>query len=98
MGGALDALAHWPRAVAFLGKPTEAQVNILSHHEGPFAVVLDPDAWRESVALAQRLRVRGLEAGCVVPPPGLDAALLPQDLLLAAGELALTTAGPVRIW
>lgn len=95
--GAFDALAHWPRAVAFLGKPTEAQVNILSRRAGPFVVVLDPDAWRESAALAQRLRVRGIEAGCVVPPEGLDAALLPQDLLLEAGALAISTVDPVRI-
>lgn len=95
--GAFDALAHWPRAAAFLGKPTEDQVNILSRGTGPFVVVLDPDAWRDGEALAQRLRVRGLEAGCVVPPPGLDAALLPRELLLQAGELSLSTVGPVRI-
>jgi len=83
--GVFDALALWPNAVACLGKPTPAHVGRLSlvNHR-PVVVVLDGDAWREGVALAERLRFDGVRAFGVKLPPGSDPASLSRSVLDAA--------------
>lgn len=71
--GVFDALPHWPRAAAFLGKPTAAHVEMLSRHRGrPLAIALDGDSWEEGWALAEKLRFLGAPAWFVRLPPGED--------------------------
>lgn len=63
--GVFDALPHAENAVAGLGKPSRLQVDWLYEARRPIAMCLDADAWRESWALAARLRFDGLRAGFV---------------------------------
>jgi hypothetical protein len=70
--GVFDAIAHYPHAVAVLGKPTNEQFSALAAACRPVVVVLDGDAWEEGWALAMRLRVDGAEAGAVRLPPKID--------------------------
>ena len=70
--GCFDALPHWPHAAAFLGKPTEPHVDRLLLARRPVCVVLDGDAWEEGEALAWRLRVEGVRAGCLRLSPMTD--------------------------
>lgn len=59
--GPLDALPHWPHAVAFLGKPTSEQVDVIVHSaRRPLVLVLDADAKGELAALRLDLEI-GLE-------------------------------------
>lgn len=77
--GAMDALPHWPNAVAFLGKPTRKQVAwVCDNARRPVIVVLDGDAWREGLATAKdMLLLGGLHVGYLRLPPGSD----PGDIL-----------------
>lgn len=70
--GVFDALPHYPHAVACLGKPTASHVVALSMTERPVVVALDGDAWREGMALAQKLRLLGREAAHLRLPPTTD--------------------------
>jgi DNA primase len=70
--GVFDALAHWPDAVAVLGKPTEEHIEALAAARRPVCVVLDGDAWREGEALAMRLQLEGQRAGHVKLGPRQD--------------------------
>jgi hypothetical protein len=83
--GPLDALRHWPRAVAALGKPTRPQVERLRGLRRPVIVALDGDAWREGLGIAQALRLGGGEAYAVKLPAGADL----DTLDVGAFELAL---------
>lgn len=66
--GVFDALPHWPRAVACLGKPTQDQRAMLRKARRPIAVALDRDALHESWALAATLRLDGVRATRVLLP------------------------------
>ncbi len=70
--GVFDALRHWPDATAVLGKPSAAQVTALSYARRPLVIALDGDAWKESRALALKLRLRGGDARWLKLPPGED--------------------------
>ena len=79
--GVFDALPYWPDAVAVLGKPTRAHMDMLFSARRPVSIVLDGDAWRESWALAGKLRLAGRRAGFVRLPPGDDPATVPTESL-----------------
>jgi len=70
--GVMDALPHWPHAVACLGKPSRWQKERLRSADCPIAVALDSDAQDEGWALAMELRLYGRRAGFVKLPPGKD--------------------------
>lgn len=82
--GVFDTFPLWPDAVAVLGSASELQVQALLAAKRPVAVVLDGDAWRSGVALAQRLQFDGQQAGAVILPPRLDPDEVPADVLRAA--------------
>jgi hypothetical protein len=88
--GAFDALAHYPDAVAVLGKPTEDHVQKLIMARRPVVVVLDGDAWEEGDALALRLRVEGVTAGSLRLAPRVDPDEIETDELMAAARESLT--------
>lgn len=85
--GVFDALPHWPNAVACLGKPTEAQIEILLAARRPLIVALDGDAWTEGEALAMRLRLEGARASAVRLPPCTDPGDFEPDELSALCRL-----------
>lgn len=70
--GMFDTFPFWPNAAAVLGKPSHKQVEAMAQATRPLAIVLDGDAWRESWALAARLRFDGARAGYVRLPPQKD--------------------------
>ena len=70
--GVFDTFPFYPDAVACLGKPSEAQVQMLCEANRPIAVVFDGDAWREAEGLAMGLRMRGKNAMAFKMPPGKD--------------------------
>lgn len=71
--GVLDALPHWPRAVAFMGKPVEAQLWwIAKHAKRPVVLCLDGDAWRASLAAAATLARHRVSAATLRLTPGKD--------------------------
>lgn len=83
--GVFDTFPFFDEAVAVLGKPSGAQVDMLAAARRPIAVVLDGDAWGEGEALALELRLRGKRAGFVklaarVDPDEVD----PGELRAAA--------------
>ena len=91
--GGWDALALWPDASAFLGKPTPRQiadvVSAVQRSRRPVVVALDGDAWREAEALALQLHVRGLpEVTWVRLPPKRDPGKL-GDAVRAAASTAI---------
>lgn len=88
--GVFDALPYWPHCVAFLGKPSEEQVEMLLTTQRPIVVVLDGDAWREGWALAQRLKLFGVRAASVrlmpkTDPNSVDRKWLVQEARRAIG-------------
>jgi hypothetical protein len=90
--GVFDALRHWPRAAACLGKPTHDQLARLAALRRPIIVALDGDAWREGLAAAESLRFRGADAYAVRLPPTTDPDTLdPQRL--SAGVAYCLAAG-----
>lgn len=93
--GVFDALALWPDAVACLGKPSAPQVDMLVASRRPIVALLDGDAWRESLALMLRLRLRGRTAGSVRLPPRLDPATVDAAAVRRAGAVALSTGAQV---
>lgn len=85
--GVFDALPHGDNAIAALGKPSHLQVDWLYEARRPVAVVLDADAWRESWALAARLRFDGRDAGFVRLEGRIDPnQIAPKKLLKMARE------------
>ena len=85
--GVFDALPHWPHAVACLGKPTEAQIEIMREAARPILVALDGDAWSEGEALALRLQLEGVSATSVRLPPCTDPGDFAYDELMALTRL-----------
>lgn len=80
--GCFDALPHYPFAVACLGKPSHTHVEMLRRVKRPLAIVLDADAQREGWALAQQLRLDGVNASFVKLAPGTDPGDADPDWLL----------------
>lgn len=81
--GAMDALPHWPNAVAFLGKPTEKQTRwICDNARRPVVVTLDGDAWREGMAAAKDMvALGGVHVGFLRLPPRRDPGDIKPDEL-----------------
>lgn len=78
---AFDAIAHWGRAVAVMGKPSAEQLDALAAARRPVVLALDGDAWLEGVAYALRLRLMGQRAASVRLPPGADPDEMPWSWL-----------------
>jgi DNA primase len=93
--GVFDALALWPDAIAFLGKPSAPQIEALVSSKRPVVALLDGDAWRESLALMLRLMLRGHAAGSVRLPPRLDPATVDAEAVRRAGALSLARGAQV---
>jgi hypothetical protein len=90
--GCFDALAHWPHAVAVLGKPTHQHVEALATCQRPVVFALDGDAWEEAWALTLKLRARGQRAAYVKLAPRVDPDEIPTDTLLDVAREALDAA------
>lgn len=93
--GVFDALAFWPDGVAFLGKPSGAQVAALHEARRPLVVALDGDAWGEGWALSTQLRFAGLRAGCIRLPPLTDPDEVPRGWMAEKAKEAINAGGPV---
>jgi DNA primase len=89
--GVFDALPYWPHAVAFLGKPSYEQIEMLYETDRPVVVVLDGDAWRESWALAERLKLAGKKAAMVRLPPKTDPNDVDRKWLVLEARKAIAT-------
>lgn len=70
--GPMDALRHWPDAVAALGKPTGDHIDRLCACKRPIVIALDGDSWREGLAIAQRLRHKDRRAYAIALPATED--------------------------
>jgi hypothetical protein len=95
--GVFDALALWPDAIAVLGKPSSPQLELLVSTKRPIVVLLDGDAWRESLAVMLRLKVRGCTTGSVRLPPRRDPATVPIAEVRRLGVLALAAGAQLRL-
>jgi len=89
--GVFDALPHADNAIACLGKPSHYQVAWLYEARRPLVACLDADAWRESWALAARLRFDGLRAGFVKLAGKTDPNQIAPDVLLDLARKSLKT-------
>lgn len=95
--GMFDALPYIGSAVALLGKPSDSQVRMLAESRRPLVIALDGDAIRDSRALQQRLKLRGVNAGMVKLPPGMDPGDVdPGWLIEKAAEAARKVANGRR--
>ena len=96
--GPMDALAHWPRAAACLGKPTADQVERLRGITRPGVVALDGDAWREGLALARSLRAAGRLWWSIALPPREDLGSLPHKSVSDAVRYAVENQTDVQLF
>lgn len=87
--GQFDALAHWPHAVAVLGKPNPSHLDALASCRRPVVVALDGDAWDDSWSLANKLKLRGQRASAVRFAPTIDPDQVGTDELLDAARRSL---------
>lgn len=78
--GVFDTFPFYPNAVAVLGKPSVAQIDMLLLARRPIALVFDGDAHREATALAMALRLEGKEAVALKLPPGVDPDECPDEV------------------
>lgn len=78
--GVFDTFPFWPDAVAMLGKPSEAQIEMLLQARRPIAIVFDGDAHLEGASLAMGLRVRGKTAISLKLAPGVDPDEIPDEV------------------
>lgn len=92
--GVFDSFPYYPHVVACLGKPSQAQIEMMVVARRPVVVCLDGDAWRESFALAMGLRLAGVRAAAIRLPPGTDPATNDPDLVRARAREAIATAYP----
>lgn len=67
--GVFDALPHYPDAVALLGKPSPAQLDLLCETERPLIIALDGDSWNEGYWLAKQLSFRADVKACSLRLP-----------------------------
>jgi hypothetical protein len=79
--GVFDALPYWPDVVAFLGKPSEGQIEKLSRSRRPVVVAMDGDAWIEGEMLCLRLRMDGALAGWLRLAPKTDPGCSDPEVL-----------------
>lgn len=82
--GAFDTYPFWPDGIGFFGDANDEQVAAMRAAPRPIAVVMDGDAWRKGVGLAQLLRFDGQRAGAVVLPPKLDPDQVPPAVIREA--------------
>jgi hypothetical protein len=87
--GVFDALPHYPRAVACLGKPSHLQKKLLLQTKRPIIVALDGDAWQEAQGLSLWLKVQGRKSGFIRFPPSSDPGNCSPTDLVKLGEAAL---------
>lgn len=87
--GPFDALPHWPRAVAQLGKLGAPQWRALRRSRRPVVTAADGDDWEAGHAIALRLALEGVPSGAIKFPPGIDPGDVDADTLAAAAEEAL---------
>lgn len=78
--GVMDALLYLPHAVACLGQPTTAHLDILKRAKRPVAMCLDGDRWYVSKQWARMLGRKKVRVGWVCLPHGKD----PNDVDAAA--------------
>lgn len=90
--GIMDALPYYPHACAFLGKPSDQHVQLLTAAQRPLAVALDGDATIEGWSLAMQLRLDGLSAGHVALPAGRDPNTVDRVGLVLAARRSITEA------
>lgn len=95
--GVMDALPYLGRAVAVLGKPSHAHVEMLAKSRRPVAVVLDGDAHREGWALARRLRLRGVRSGAVRLPAKTDPNDQDHEAVMRAARACIGADKPIRL-
>ncbi len=88
--GCFDALAHWPDAVAVLGKPSHVHIEALATAPRPVVFALDGDAWEEAWGLCLKLRARSQRCAYVKLAPGVDPDEIPTETLMAAAHEALS--------
>lgn len=70
--GVFDVFPFWPHACAVLGKPSEAQFEMMLNARRPIAIALDGDAHREGESLAMQLRMYQKRAVSLKLPPTRD--------------------------
>jgi DNA-directed RNA polymerase subunit RPC12/RpoP len=87
--GVFDALPYWPRAIAFLGKPSRWQVEALMRTSRPIVVVLDGDAHHEGWALAEQLKLFDKRAVAIRLPPKTDPGDIDHGWLLEESRRGL---------
>lgn len=87
--GWFDAAAHYPNAVAVLGKTTEAHLKMLAQAKRPVVLCPDGDAFDEGLVQSQGLRFRGVKAGCIRLPPRVDPDEVDAVELMAAAHAAV---------
>lgn len=79
--GVYDALPYWPNAVACLGKPYGAQVDLLAQATRPLALVLDADSHLYAESLANELERCGSRVLSVRLAPGDDPSTTDREAL-----------------
>lgn len=80
--GSFDYLPHWPDAVAFLGKPTEEQLEfVAARARRPVVFALDGDAWREAGSAATRVSrlAPHVKVAALRVAPGVDPGAMNRD-------------------
>jgi len=87
--GPLDARKWFPHAVAAMGKPTDAQKEILAKRARQMLIILDGDAWREGLAIARELRRAGAKAYAIALNAGTDLAETKKDTIRKAANFAI---------
>ncbi len=87
--GAFDAIAHWPDAVACMGKLKPEQIEVLAGLGRPVVLCPDGDAWEEGWAQAIQLKFRGVPCGSIRLPPRVDPDQVPAGDMRRAKRLAL---------
>lgn len=78
--GPMDYIQMQHNAVASLGiDMTEQQISRLASFPGTVVVCGDGDAWKASMCIARRIRIRGGRSRWVKMPPGTDPGMLKWD-------------------
>jgi hypothetical protein len=91
--GVFDAIAHYPHAVATLGKVTEPHLERLMKVRRPVVFVRDGDARDEGICCALRMQMNGFAYGTGSVDLGakVDPDEITHEVLMYEAELSLTT-------